>query len=272
MNYVDVPYFATMTGDPKHFWNTTSSHHPVLFKFALPAVLGLYWLCLRRHKNLMVLLGTAIFLMVLVGDLVYMGNMRNFGTTVVAFIACLWLMRAGGEKVPWPGLLLIGLTVLAGVDAEAEQWIRPFSNARYTAVWLKQQGLDRLPWVGSKDTSVIGVAEQAQHSLYQLECNCTDTFLLFGNRRDEFESNEIPARLVLARSNLHAPEMLYIGTSPFSGGDEKVLENQGFSIKPLKAFEGAETMEEDFYVYDLKTAAIGSSSVPHVTITKFPGE
>lgn len=262
MNYIDVPYFATMTGRPGKFWNTVSYQHPILFKLALPVVLGLYWLCLRRRGNLVVLLGSAIFFMVLVGDLVYMGSMRNFGTTVVAFIACLWLLRSSGERIPWAGTVLLGLTVLAGVDAEAEQWRRPFSNAKNTATWLQQHGFDRLPWVGSRDTSVIGVAEQAEHPLYQLECNCTERFLLFGQRRDNFEAAEIPARLGLARTNLHAAEMLYIGTAALSGGDESALKAEGFSIQPLKTFEGAESPYEDFYVYDLRSAAVAGSTLP----------
>jgi hypothetical protein len=270
MNYVDVPYFATMSGHPHEFWNPTSSRHPILFKFALPLVLALYWFCLRRHSNLLVLEGVAIFCMALVGDLVYMGHMRNFGATVVAFIACLWLIRSAGERIPWAGMVLLALTVVAGVDAEAEQWMRPFSNARNTAVWLKQQGLDRLPWVGSKDTSVIGVAEQAQRPLYQLECNCTDNFLLFARRRDWLHSSDIPARLALARTNLHASDMVYIGTSPLSSGDETRLDEEGFRVKPLKAFEGAETPEEDFYVYELSSAADRSSSARTGTIDNSP--
>jgi hypothetical protein len=270
INYIDVPYFATMTGRPHEFWNPMSPGHPILFKLALPVVLALYWLCLRRYRNLLVLEGAAILCMVLVGDLVYMGNMRNFGTTVVAFIACLWLIRAAGNRIPWAGMVLLGLTVLAGVDAEAEQWMRPFSNAKNTAIWLKQQGLDRLPWVGAKDTSVIGVAEQAQRPIYQLECNCMDSILLFARRRDNYNASEIPARLALARTNLHAADMVYIGTSPLTAGDENALHQEGFRVKPLKAFEGAETPEEDFYVYELNSAADGSSRARTGTINNSP--
>ncbi len=251
MNYVEIPYFATMTGIPGEFWNTYSFRHRIFFKLGLPVILLLYWLCLRRHGNLLVLLGAACVCMVLVGDLLYMGNMRNFGTTFVAFLACLWLMRAAGERIPWAGMVLLGLTVLAGVDAEAEQWMRPFSNARNTAMWLEQQGLGGLPWVGSKDTSTIGVAEQARHPLYMLECNCTDTFLLFGKRRDQFDRTEIATRLALARTNLRAPRMVYIGTLPLSDGEATVLRAEGFSIEPLRNFEGAEVPEEDFYTYEL---------------------
>jgi hypothetical protein len=45
--------------------------------------------------------------------------------------------------------------------------------------------------------------------------------------------------------------MVYIGTLPLSDGEATVLRAEGFSIEPLRNFEGAEVPEEDFYTYEL---------------------
>jgi hypothetical protein len=249
MNTVVGPYFPTATGLRNRFWNADALGRRDLFEVALPLVLAAYWWTFRKHGNLLLLLGTVVFFMVCMSDLVYMGSMRHFGTCFVAFLAGIWIMRASGEKLAWTAYVLLGLTALAGIDAAYEQRLRPFSNARATALWLQQNHLASEPWVGTTDTSVIGVAESVHRPLYMLECNCSDTFVLYSKRRDSYDASEIPERMALAEQKLGVHQFVFIGKAPIVPEEEQQLEARGLHTQLLKAFLGAEVWEEDFYVY-----------------------
>jgi len=159
-----------------------------------------------------------------------------------------------GEKLPWPAYALLALTAAAGVYAGIETWRHPFSNAQQAAGWLKSHQMDKMPWVGTPDTSVVGVAQLLGRPVYMLDCNCSDTFPLFSKRRDGFTIAEIPERLVIARNTLKASEFVYIGVVPFKPDQQVQIKANGFIVKPLVHFENAEEPQENFYLYDVSSA------------------
>lgn len=250
-DYVVVPYFPTATGSKTNFWDALATDHWRAFGILIPFVLLAYWLTFRRHGNLLLMVGLTLFPMIAFGHLVYMGAVRHFGVAFLAYLAGLWIMKSDGEKLPWPAYVLIGLTVVAGIDAEVETWLRPFSNAGATAKWLERHEQGALPWVGTPDTSVAGVAEYAHRPIYMLDCSCSDTFLLFSRRRDVFLPTQIPARLLIAHQDLGEPDFIYIGIIPFTAGQEMQLRAEGLRWMELASFTGADNRDEDFYVYQL---------------------
>lgn len=254
INYTVLPYFPTVT-------NETLENHARWFEPLVPVVLAAYWIVFRRRRNALVLIGATLLMSVCFADLFYMGGMRHFGITFLAFLAGLWLMRTRGGDLDWAAYALLALTAIGGMEEAVMSWERPFSNVEATATWLKRSHLDRMPMAGTPDGSAAAVAEVLGRSIYMLDCNCRDTFVLFSTRRDNFSEDEIPERLVSAKDSLDANEFVYIQASPMDPGQAKQIADEGFAIQPLAQFTGAKTRPENLYVYRLRFSQ-GSRAEP----------
>jgi hypothetical protein len=248
-NYTVMPYFPTATANPKTYWDPVVGLHRHKAPFALALVLLTYWLTLRRRPDLLVLVGAALVMMIGFGHLIYMGGMRHFGVTFVAFLAALWFLRSAGEPVSMWAYVLLACGAVGGIDVQHEEWQRPFSNAQATAAWLRNHPVGQLPLTGTADTSVAGVAEYLHRPIYMLECQCTSTFLLFSRGRDRFTEADIPVRLAGAAQALKTPDFLFLDTAPLDAEQLRELNQQHLVIEPLAAFQGAEAWPEDFWLY-----------------------
>ena len=254
VSYIAVPWFPIDNGFPHHFWNPwiyMPFAHPGLLLMT-PVIAGMYVWIFRRDWKLGVILLITASGAIAFAHLVYMGGTRHYGVTFTAFLAALWMQRYWRPQSSLPVLLLLLFGATAGVQAAIAQWDHPFSNGRAVVGWLRAHGLDKAPLVGTPDTSVAGIAEQLQRSIYFLDCNCADTYLLFSNRRDDFDPRQTPERLVLASQKLKARQMVFITTYPLPPERIDAIRAKGFSIGPMTEFTGAEDLEENYYVYSLQ--------------------
>ena len=249
LNGIVMPYFPVATAIPYKYWNPEPKHHKHKFPFAVPLVLFAYWATLRKRLNLWVLVGWTTLLTILISDLIYTGSMRHFGMVFISFLACLWLLKAGGKAISPYACGLLGLVALGGIVAQIDAWRWPFSNAQATALWIQQSDLAQLPLTGSPDSTVIGPAEVLHRPIYLLECQCVRTFLLFSKERDFFSDREIPQRLAAARLALKSPEVLFLGVHTFTPEEEKELRAEHVATDLVARFQGSEQWGEDFFVY-----------------------
>jgi hypothetical protein len=101
------------------------------------------------------------------------------------------------------------------------------------------------------------VAEELNRPVYFLECRCTDTFLYFQNRRDNFVRSELPTRLYDYIGQNPTQKTVFVGTDPLTPGDEHVLKSLGVRIEPLAELNDAEV--DRYFVYALtRPAMIGA--------------
>jgi hypothetical protein len=61
--------------------------------------------------------------------------------------------------------------------------LRPFSEGKAAAEWIKQNGLSDAFLIGSDDAPVSSVAGYLGRPLYYLECQCLGTFIVWNSRR-----------------------------------------------------------------------------------------
>jgi hypothetical protein len=247
-NYIALPYLLGIRRPLRDFW-VGPSPHPVFFTLCIPLVLLAYWSIFRRHRGLLLLVGTTILGGILFGHLIYHGAQRQFGITFLGFLLALWVLRAGSPRLPAAACLLLGLSAIGGLVANAGQWAAPFSNAEPTVAWLQANGLAQGPIAGTPDTTLSDIAELLHRPVYALDCNCSDTFLLFSNRRDGFSEDQVPARLALAAQNLHAASFLFLDARPLTPQETAAIAAQGLTLTPLTRFTGAEADAENFFVY-----------------------
>ncbi len=199
-------------------------------------------------------------------EVVYEGNARNWGIVFLSFVAGLWIQgaqaRSKGEKPGWSVWTygLFGLSALAGVCATVGSWSHPFSRARETALWLKQNAPANAAIVGAPDVSFASVAEEMQRPVYFLECGCVDTFKLFAKTREDFLESEMPWRLNHALNDLHTQELLFVFYRPLNEQDAARLGEANLIATPVKSFAGADVLTESFFVYRVLRTPVANNS------------
>jgi hypothetical protein len=250
--YIVLPYFPMF--QPGSFWNAFPSypnHHLTFLAPLLPFVLAAYYFLFRRHPNLLLLMGVTIVSSITFAQLVYMGYLRHYGITFLAFLAAVWLLRAQIPRLPGMAYVLIALTAVGGVYAGFQAWQRPFTNVERTTKWLIANHLDTVPLVGTPDYVIAGIAVLLNRPIYMLDCSCSGKFLLFSNRRDSFEESQIPDRLAAVPGILHVSQFVYLENRPLTSVEESSIRSNGFSVNALASFTGAQLQDENFYAYKI---------------------
>lgn len=255
IEYMELPWLPIRFGSVRwagHYWNPISLEHRILYPALLPAVLAAYFLTFRRDKDLLGVfalasLGAAAFAFV-----VFSGNMRNWGITFVAYVAALWLQRFRRSKPPLASTVLLAASAISGVIFSSLMWTKPFSNAEATAGWLEAHHLQNAALVGTPDTSVAAIAILMKRPIYFLDCRCSDDYMLFSNRRDDFDPKDMPKDTLAAFNALGSRQLILLLISPIQRQEQAAIENGGASVEPLVGFTGAEAPDEDFFVYKLE--------------------
>lgn len=252
---IAAPWWPISTKFPHHFWetNVTEAHWLYLL---IPVVLYGYWRIFRRDRNLLLLMGCTLVFGMLFADVVYEGRVRHWGICFVAFLVGLWIQGARARYVEhravrWSSwaYALLGLSAAAGVFALVGSWNHPFSQARETAMWLKQNYPENAPIVGDGDVTFASVAEEMQRPVYFLECGCVDTFKLFSRDREMFPESELPQRFEHAMNDLHTQDLVFVFYRPFTPQDLEGLERAGLTSTPIRSFTGADAYLESYWVY-----------------------
>lgn len=254
LQYLATPWFPITAEFPRHFWNPWYGNpfeHKAMMLLALLVIAMCVWI-FRRDWTLGVILILTAVPAIVFAHLVYMGSTRHYGVMFLAFVAGLWMMRYRGRAMMPVAVALLLLNSAAGALAAVAQWHHPFSQGRNAARWIRAHGLADAVLVGTKDTSVAGVAEQLERPIYFLDCNCRDTYLLFSNRRDDYNEDSIPGRLALASSRLNAPEMIFVASDPLPAEHVERLKELGFTAELMASFTGAEEWQENYFLYRVR--------------------
>jgi hypothetical protein len=241
---------------PKAFWNPDPLVGPKRYAMAV-IILVLLWLSVRASRILTVSLLAVWVMGFLFGHLIYSGSTRHVGMIALMLLSCIWILGARGRQPNWAAMILLVLMAGSGLAAVYANSRHPFSDSLETANWLRAHGLANNPMTGFNDYNVATVAEELNRPVYFLECRCTDTFLYFQNRRDNFVRSELPTRLYDYIGQNPTQKTVFVGTDPLTPGDEHVLKSLGVRIEPLAELNDAEV--DRYFVYALtRPAMIGA--------------
>jgi len=131
-------------------------------------------------------------------------------------------------------LVILGVQTLAAMFAWVSVTVRPFSEAKEVAQWLKQAGLQNNPLVvdGPDTTAVLGY--MGRSSAYRTSCPCTGSYAVFragfdldrGTTASDLRSarggSDLPAILVHSGGRLDPAEVQRLG----------LIELHSFSPRP----------------------------------------
>lgn len=253
LNYTILPFFPVKSPRSHFFWNPDLHLGNLAYTVPMLIILGMLYISFRKQKNLLLLMGVAILAGTMFRHLIYPGYERHFGIVFLAFLAAVWIVRAGNPSalLPIPVYILLAISALSGVWATIGSWKRPFSYDKTAAEWIIANHLENMPLVGEEDTSVVDVAEYLHRPIYQIECSCVDTYILFSSRRDNFTKADAPQRILEAAHFYHGKPLLFLRAYPMKQDEEDGLKSEGFQIEPLASFKEAEEIAENFYLYRL---------------------
>lgn len=260
-NMIVSPWWPIAASFPRTFWRV-SPDAPRRLMVLIPLVLFAYWKTFRKDRNLLVLMTSTLVLGMLFADVVYPGNVRNWGIAFISLIAGLWIQSAGkkpgeeGERSwsPWT-YSLFGASVVAAGFALFGSWSHPFSRARDTAQWLERNVPANVPLLGEPDVSFASVAEELQRPVYFPECGCVDTFKLFAKDREDFPEEELASRLSRAVETLGTSQAVFLFYRPLVGEDLGPLQQAHLQVDLLASFSGADVLTENFYVYRVRKSS-----------------
>ena len=253
LHYTILPFFPAKSPRSHFFWNPDLHLSSLAYTLPMLIVLGMVYLSFRNHRNLLFLIGLTILAGTAFRHLIYPGYERHFGIVFLAFLAAVWMVRAEDPSalLPIPVYILLGVSALSGMWATVGSWKRPFSYDLTAAEWIVANHLENMPLVGEEDTSVVGVAEYLHRPIYQIECSCVDTYMLFSTRRDNFTKADAPQRILQAAHFYHDQPLLFVRAFPMKEDEEQALKAEGFQIESIASFKEAEEIAENFYLYRL---------------------
>jgi hypothetical protein len=150
---------------------------------------------LSKNRSRAVFLVASTLVLIAMAATVHAPTLHHLGIIFDIFIIALLIdAYTGTEKTgrAWlpPSvataaiLAILSFQTLETVYASASAWVHPFSHAKETSSWLKQQGLDRNPLIidGFYSLPVLGYMERA--SAYQSACSCVSSFAVWNTNYD----------------------------------------------------------------------------------------
>jgi len=181
----------------------------------------------------------------------YVGSARTDGVLFLALLASVWTARARSAPPVWSSWLLVGLLVInacAGVLTLASE-LQPFSQARNTAAWIKQNDLADAFLIGSGDVEVSSVTGYLGRPVYYLECECYGTFIIWNEKRQSpLSREEFGRRLSRAVGLAEQREAILIRNRPVV--PEDLGSNvSSLAVRLLKTLAGATRPDESYWIY-----------------------
>jgi hypothetical protein len=189
----------------------------------------------------------------LFADATNVSGVRHYGIEVIAFLCAMWLLRADEERTPKAAIALLALLTVATVHNLMMQWGRPYADDDDVANWMRAQGLDTMPLMGTPDTNVVGAAERLEKPIYQLDCACWDRVLTFASRRDAFHwDTDVVPPMAAGLATIPGREAVLLINRPLSGRETTELAADHVESRLLKVFDRGYVDDEHYYVYRVK--------------------
>jgi hypothetical protein len=280
-------WYPVDSAAPKQYWYITHSRRVTdvfLGMVFLAAALQFRW----QKRLLLMFLGYSAGIVAFM-HLIYIGYSRHYGTVFIVFVAGLWIQRseqrsarhqAGLEwtlvpPAPRFGFIPLLVSAGAGVFVAYASSTHPLSQAGAAARWLKLNQYENFPLAGSADYSAANVAAHLNRPMYFLECDCTDWFMQFSDRRDRYADKDFADRMAHAFAQGHALALIFVSTRPLTRDQQVALTRHSLGVTPLAQFTGAEEEEENFYLYRVWPVAEAPPVSPgnelqHLDPTKLP--
>lgn len=182
----------------------------------------------------------------------FRGYARHHGIVFLMLIGAAWMTRVRDPRVAarWLWWAVLGVNALAGLTTMASE-LRPFSEGRDVAAWLRERDLADAFLVGSPDVAVVTVAGYLRRPIYYLETESRRRFVRGDtHRQTDLDAAEIGRRLVRAVAG-HDDAILILDHE--LAPETETATASRFSFTLLRAFTRAVVPRERYFVYRVTT-------------------
>jgi hypothetical protein len=173
----------------------------------------------------------------------FYGSIRHHGHVYLVLIAALWLaasIRPLDRRLSRAFTVLLVAHVIGALIAISIDWIRPFSQSRATAAYIRDHGLADAFIVGEKDTPAAAIAAYLDRRMYFPRGDRIGSYIIYDQRRLAFDpSNLLDVCRTKAREN--GGDVLLVSTSPLAPALSRV--------RPVGELTGSIVNDEDFWLY-----------------------
>lgn len=250
VNWVVMLWFPEHVHPGRMFWGVHGTR--MSYACLIPVMLALYYFVFRTERRLATMLAIVACLGIMFSTLLYpIAAMRHFGILYIAFLVALWIMRYRRAVVSPLVYVFLVLSTLGGLAAEYGQWSHPFADDTAAANWLQKENLQNASLIGTPDANVFGVPELLDRPMYQLDCECVDTYMKYSNRRDSYSVRQMPDRLVGAVHLLKSSQMILIMNRLIYPAEDEKLKSEGVATSPLASFTSGDISNEHIYLYKI---------------------
>ncbi len=182
------------------------------------------------------------------------GSLRHHGTIFILFVASWWLalrerpVAARRGLREWFPTTLLAVSALAGVVANAADFVLPFSQSFAVARFVGAEGLAEMPIAGDLDHSTAQIGALLGKDVYFPASGRRSRFVIFDDRREKLSDDELLLR-IRRFADEERREVLAILTRRLVAPD--VLE-------PIRSFEPSIARLESFFLYRARPAGVRS--------------
>jgi hypothetical protein len=247
------------------FWNprplAVLALYPSLAKprlvvpLALAALIGGAWL-FARHRRTLASLPVAELAIGWFGVFAFAYlwwqpfNSRYAGILFVMLVGAMWSLRCRAPlRAPRWWIALLIPNAIAGIYTLQSE-LRPFTEARDTALWLKRNGLAQNFLVGAPDLAASSVAAYLGRPIYYLECQCDGTFIEWNVPRAHFfDGTETVPRVRRAMAIAGAREAVLLRNQETPAESEAYATAPDLSFTLLRSFTGGVLSYQDYLIY-----------------------
>jgi len=247
------------------FWNprplTVLALYPSLAKprlvvpLALAALMGGAWF-IARHRRTPTSLPVAELSIGWFGVIAFAylwpppANARYAGILFVMLVGAMWSLRCRDpRRVPRWWIVLLIPNAIAGIDTLQSE-LRPFTEARDTALWLKRNGLAQGFLMGAQDLPASSIAGYLGRPIYYLECQCEGTFIEWNVPRAwSFDGTETLSRVRYAMAIAGTREAVLIRNGETPAESEAYAKAPDLSFTLLRSFRGGVMPYQDYLIY-----------------------
>lgn len=250
--FIPIPKFTF------HFWNTSildSLPWSVNIELILGCLILIFCILLFIRKP-------AVLIMYLMGTLglcvfyytKYFGFMRHHGFVFISFITSAWIFGCGYEvkRLPNPfrkislafekGLSKVLIAILfvhlvGGITAAVSDYMHVFAQAKATARFIKQNGLDKIPIVaGDVDHGVMSVVGYLETEVFYAVSDRWGTYIIWDEKRTGPVTDEIVLKKAKEISLKEGKNSLIISNHRILPSENLIA---GYPLKEVAAFEKA---------------------------------
>jgi hypothetical protein len=266
----DEQYFQN--GLPGYPWRPFGDGSSLFFLFIFIGCL----IHLRKPFVLAFYLLTTLGLM-LVYQFIAVWSIRYTGYLYFVFIISLWIAEnyqetifhsssifkfsEWGKKIQKPFIVLVLLMqAAAGFSIYMTSLTKPFSESRLVAKFIQDQGLDRLPIVGTFDYAVPGFSALLHKPIFYPEIGDYGTFVINNSRRDTNRtiSQGLRAFETVLSNGQNSALLILNGTRHTGGPQKDQMIGKDIRMHWLTSFEGGMVPDEQYSLFLIQRVAVGS--------------